>query len=90
MIVYSLLSGMLAAIFVWFIAQPSVSYPVWMIELLNQPLVLMISILIIYIVVQLDLTLGVLLALCKIFVIVDLNVIGKPRERDALEQMYRE
>jgi len=43
MLIYSVFSGMLAAIFVWLIAQPSVSYPNWMIELLEQPLVLMVS-----------------------------------------------
>ena len=90
MLIYSVFSGMLAAIFVWLIAQPSVSYPNWMIELLEQPLVLMVSILLIYIMIHLDLILGILFTLCALFVIVDLNVIGKPREREALEKMYHD
>jgi hypothetical protein len=90
MLIYSVFSGMLAAIFVWLIAQPSVSYPTWMIELLEQPLVLMVSILLIYVAIHLDLTLGILFALCAMFVVVDLNVIGKPREREALEKMHHD
>jgi hypothetical protein len=89
MVIISVLSGMLAAIFVWLIAQPSISYPNWMIELFEHPLVLMIVVLFIYVVVHFDLTLGVLFALCALFLMMDLNILGKPRERDALEQMYR-
>lgn len=84
-LVYAVLNGMVAAIFIWSASLPSVPYPVWIIELFNNPIVTMIALLIIYAIFMLNQTLAVLIALCILFLLADIHIIGKPREREYKE-----
>jgi len=84
--IYALLNGMVAAIFIWSASLPSVPYPVWVIELFNNPIVTMIALLGVYAIFIVNDRLAVLIALCILFLLADIHILGKPREREYKEK----